>query len=90
MERRTWIFVAALLALLPGSTCKKADIHGDMDVPITMRRGQWVSFKGRPLEVAFLRVVEDSRCPLNVVCVRNGDAVIELLGKSALRDRHVE
>ena len=83
MRRWTWMFVAAMLALVPGSTCRKADVRGDMEVPITLRRGQWVRFAGRPLEVNFLRVLEDSRCPKNAVCVRNGDAVIQLLGKSA-------
>ena len=83
MNRRTWVCVAALLALVPGSTCRKSDATGHMNVPIMMKRGEWVRFSGRPLEVAFLRVLQDSRCPLNTNCERQGDAVIQLQGKSA-------
>jgi hypothetical protein len=78
-----WIFVATLLVLVSGSTCKRPDLRGNLDEPITMRRGQWLRVNGVPLEVNFLRVAEDSRCPLNATCVRNGDAVIQMLGKSA-------
>ena len=83
MKRMTWVIVAAVTTLISGSTCHKADVQGQMDTPITLKRGQWVSFQGRPLEVAFLRVVEDSRCPKDVQCVRQGDAVIQLQAKSA-------
>jgi hypothetical protein len=83
MTRRMWVCMAALIALVPGSTCRKADVQGQMDVPVTLKRGQWLHFTGRPLEVAFLRVLQDSRCPLNATCVQQGDAVIQLQGKSA-------
>lgn len=83
MSKRSWVVVAALVLMVPASTCHKADVQGQMEVPVTLKRGQWVSFRGRPLEVAFLRVVEDSRCPKNVQCVRQGDAVIQLQAKSA-------
>ena len=83
MSRRAWVVLVACVIAIPASTCRKADVQGQMDVPITLKRGQWVSFPGRPLEVAFLRVVEDSRCPRNAQCVRQGDAVIQLQAKSA-------
>lgn len=83
MRSRAWIALAALLALVPGSTCRKADLTGGMDVPITMRPGQWVGFGKRPLEVVFLRVLQDARCPLGATCDASGDAVIQLQGKSS-------
>lgn len=83
MTTRTWVCVAALLALVPGSTCRTADLRGQLEVPITLKKGEWVRFQGRPLEVAFLRVLQDQRCPLNATCIQEGDAVIQLQGKSA-------
>ena len=81
--KRAWVCLIALLAVVPGSTCRKTGLQGRMDVPVTLKQGQWVSFVGRPLEVAFLRVLQDSRCPKNVQCVWQGDAVIQLQVKSA-------
>jgi len=81
--RPAWIGLVALLALVSGSTCRKAQDHrASMDEPVTLKQGQWVSFAGRPLEIAFLRVLQDSRCPRNVQCIRQGDAVILLQAKS--------
>jgi hypothetical protein len=40
--------------------------------------GEEKSVGGSVLSVAFVRVVEDSRCPVDVVCVWAGNAVVEL------------
>jgi hypothetical protein len=53
MTKRAWVFVVALLAIVPGSTCRKADITGSMDVPVTMKPGQWVSFAGARSKSSF-------------------------------------
>jgi len=78
-----WMMVAALVALIPGSTCRKADVKAGLDEPVSLRKGQWASFTKRPLEMAFLRVVQDSRCPRNVQCIRAGEAVVQFQAKSA-------
>jgi hypothetical protein len=83
MTRRTWVCVAALLALVPGSTCRSSDVRGQLEVPVMLKKGEWVRFAGRPLEIAFLRVLRDERCPKNATCIQQGDAVIQLQGKSA-------
>lgn len=80
---RTWALVALLVALVPGSTCKKADVTARLDEPVTLRKGQWAAFSKRPLEMSFLRVVQDSRCPTNVQCIRAGEAVVQFAGKSS-------
>jgi hypothetical protein len=78
------MMMAAVIALVSGSTCHKADTKAALDEPIRLRKGQWVSFThGLPLEIAFLRVVQDSRCPRNVQCIRAGDAVVQFAAKSA-------
>jgi hypothetical protein len=33
--------------------------------------------------MAFLRVVQDSRCPRGVTCIRAGDAIVQFQAKSA-------
>jgi hypothetical protein len=77
------MMVALLWVLISGSTCHRADVTARLGEPVTLRRGQWASFSRRPLQIAFLRVVEDSRCPRNVQCVRAGDAVIQFQSTSA-------
>lgn len=78
-----WIGWVMVLALVQGSTCRKADVKAGLDEAVSLRKGQWVSFTTRPLEMAFLRVVQDSRCPLNVQCVWQGEAVVQFQAKSA-------
>jgi hypothetical protein len=45
---------------------------------LTLSMGQEVSVEGTPLRLVFTRVVEDSRCPVDVVCVWEGNAVVEV------------
>src|SRR5437867_7615283 len=66
-----------------GLDLSQADVTAKLDQPVELRKGQWASFSRRPLEIAFLRVVEDSRCPSNVECVRQGDAILQFQGKSS-------
>ena len=78
-----WIGWLLVLGLVQGSTCRKADVRAGLNENVVLRRGQWVSFKSRPLEMVFLRVVQDSRCPKGVTCIRAGDAVVQFQAKSA-------
>jgi hypothetical protein len=52
-----------------------------------VRVGQIVQIAGEMLTVTFERVAEDSRCPTNVKCVWEGDAVVRvaLQGQNAER-----
>ncbi len=52
-----------------------------------VRVGQTVQIAGETLTVTFERVAEDSRCPTNVKCVWEGDAVVRvtLQGQNAER-----
>jgi len=45
---------------------------------LTLGYGEEKSVGGSVLRVAFVRVVEDSRCPVDVVCVWAGNALVEL------------
>ena len=47
-----------------------------LDAPFTLARGSTATVDG--LDVTFATVLEDSRCPLNVTCVWEGRATINL------------
>lgn len=51
-------------------------LRAELDEPFTLRVGQTAQVEG--LRVTFTRVLEDSRCPVDVVCVWAGNAKVEL------------
>ena len=46
--------------------------------PIQLAPGQWVHFKAEKLEVKFVGIDSDSRCPHDVACVWAGEVVVRL------------
>ena len=62
----------AVLLLIAG--CALAARFGQ---PLTLHRGESARFSDG-LGLTFRRVVSDSRCPANVVCIQKGDVVVEL------------
>jgi hypothetical protein len=84
-------FVPALMVLIAAacSTNSGTDVESDADaaiaaalasgpVEVTLRAGEYKRVVGEQLGVTFERVVSDSRCPIDAVCVWMGDAVVEL------------
>jgi hypothetical protein len=47
-------------------------------IEVTLRHGEYKRVAGEQLGVGFSRVLADSRCPIDAVCVWMGDAVAEL------------
>ena len=45
---------------------------------MTLKVGQELPVGGSVVRILFARVVEDSRCPIDVVCVWEGNALVEL------------
>lgn len=52
-------------------------MRAELEQPFTLRVGQ--SAQVESLTITFLRVVQDSRCPTDVLCFWRGDAEVELL-----------
>lgn len=46
--------------------------------PFELKVGQTIELSGAQLLITFKRVANDSRCPIDVVCIRAGDATVEL------------
>lgn len=77
--RAMWIAPVILLALSCGdATAPIPDANFSQTVPatLTVGIGETVVFSG--IEITFSRVLEDSRCPIDVLCPWAGNAAIEL------------
>ncbi|MBM3157569.1 MAG: hypothetical protein FJ004_09855 [Chloroflexi bacterium] len=75
---RSWFIVAAILLLcLPLFTscgCESEEINAALGQEFSLSMGQTAVIEGEELELKFLEVISDSRCPQNVVCVWQGQA----------------
>lgn len=53
-------------------------INVELDTPFQLQYGQVASISSEELEIKFLNVTQDSRCPTKVQCIRAGEVTIEL------------
>jgi hypothetical protein len=74
----------ALAVVLVAAACGGSDlapsasVHAQINTPFTLEIGQSAVLDEPAVVVTFTAVVEDSRCPVDVVCIWEGDAVIRL------------
>jgi hypothetical protein len=92
LERRSMKRYLAALLVLGAAACSTngtTDVEVDASaaiaaalaggpIEVTLRHGEHKRVAGEQLGVGFNRVVADSRCPIDAVCVWMGDAVAEL------------
>lgn len=75
--------IILLFALAPVSCAPHAAlaplIPVQLDSPFTLHTGQVAVIEGTRLQLRFVSVLEDSRCPIDVVCVWAGDARAHLV-----------
>jgi hypothetical protein len=50
-----------------------------LDQQFILRPGQLAAIEGTAMRVQFVEVINDSRCPLNAICIAAGDASIAVL-----------
>ncbi len=81
MRKLLFIFIAMLIA----GCALPSDSNGAVKNELTLRYGESKSLPGEDLRVTFEKVLEDSRCPLGVTCVWEGNAKIRL----ALRESDI-
>ncbi len=54
-------------------------VHAALGETIVLAVGQSATIRAESVNIRFDRVVEDSRCPVGVTCVWEGDAVVRLV-----------
>jgi len=74
---------ALLMALVACGDPAGPDVTPDTAVvpastDMTLRMGEELAVGGSVVKILFARVVEDSRCPIDAICVWAGNAVVEL------------
>jgi hypothetical protein len=82
MKTLTIIIGAVLLIstfLLGCSTIPQSDYKAKLGQEVSLKVGQSVLIEGKNLHIKFTDVEEDSRCPRNVTCVWQGQAVSSLV-----------
>ena len=62
-----------------GATAPTASLNADF----TLAPGQTVTIESTATTVHFDRVVQDSRCPTDVQCIRAGEAIVRIVVKSS-------
>ena len=53
-----------------------------LDTAFTLTAGETATLEGRAVEIRFIGVTGDSRCPIDVACVTGGDAVVQISARS--------
>jgi hypothetical protein len=79
-NRSSWPAVAAVL-LAAGIGCASVDtpvVAANPGVAFALPLGKTASVNGNSARITFNKVTDDSRCPVDVVCVWAGDAKVEL------------
>jgi hypothetical protein len=66
----------AILVLLASAAGCRAPISGTVGQPVALPVGQVATYDSIDLDLAFRRVVTDSRCPRGATCVWAGEAVV--------------
>ena len=73
--------------ILAAVSCSSSPAAPSAEVPLgrefSLKPGESATIESTDLRVTFLRVVNDSRCPADAVCIQAGDAVVALrVGKA--------
>ena len=71
----TSLLISACTGNLTGPTVR-------LDEAFVLEPGQRAILEGRSARIRFVGVTGDSRCPIDVVCVQGGDAIVEIAVRS--------
>jgi hypothetical protein len=78
------LIIAAAVWSCAGNTPREEQTPGkkalqvELDTPFTLAFSQIASLEGGKIFIEFVDVTEDSRCPVNVTCVWEGQATVVL------------
>jgi len=85
--RRRYVLVSLLIVLLLGSCARATEgVRVTLGQESSLRVGQSVTINEEELEIRFVEVVEDSRCPRDVTCVWEGkvSCIVEITHRESL------
>jgi hypothetical protein len=71
-------FVLFLLAVTACHDMNPSSPTVPLNQQFELAPGQSANVQGASIRVSFLRVLGDSRCPADVLCVQGGDAIVEI------------
>lgn len=76
MSKLSFSLIAVLLLLLLAAACGggAGEVEAELGQEFSLTIGQTASIQGEQLNLKFLEVVNDSRCPRNVTCIWQGQA----------------
>jgi hypothetical protein len=69
------ILTALCIALLSAASCKSQPAIVYLGQEFELKTGEIVNIDGENVELEFVRVTQDSRCPIGAVCIQAGQAV---------------
>jgi hypothetical protein len=81
MRKYIFYFLASfIIVMISGGCAGSGGVKASLGQEVSLSVGQSIAITGEDLEVRFVEVTEDSRCPKNVTCVWEGrvSAVVEI------------
>jgi len=72
--RKYLLWILPLVLLIVAGCGPAADIFANPGITFTLAIGQSASLNGEDLDIRFVSVIGDSRCPAGVVCIWAGEA----------------
>ena len=74
-----WVRLISVIAIAHGCATSHPTVpDGPLNQQITLAPGQSAPVQGSSTRILFERVLGDSRCPANALCVWAGDAVVRI------------
>ena len=66
-------FLIITIILLAGFSCQPTGINSSLGQQFSLSPGQAATIAGEPLQIRFINIANDSRCPEGVMCVWAGE-----------------
>src|SRR5918994_2753147 len=85
-----WLTFWAVALAACGRDGSATSLQAHLDAPIQLAPKQSAVFKAEQLEVQFVDIASDSRCPNDVTCVWAGEVVVRLRVRQEGRPTEIE
>ncbi len=75
-KMRGLLMALVALMLLAGCIGRSGEVRANLGSEVSLAIGETAVVTGENLRIKFIEVIEDSRCPANVLCIQAGRAVM--------------